>query len=147
MGSMGRALLFLDVDEPLIPFGAPPPGGYPSFPAARTLANPLLDRIDPAHGARLAALPYELVWATTWLDDANDCVAPLLGLPPLPVVRWPEASGPSGPDEVAGMHWKTPALVEWAAGRPFAWVDDEVGDADREWVSAYHPGGALPHRV
>ncbi|WP_225878348.1 hypothetical protein [Spongiactinospora rosea] len=100
-----------------------------------------MDRIDPAHGPRLAALPYELVWATTWLDDANDCVAPLLGLPPLPVVRWPEPSG------LEGTHWKTPALVEWAAGRSFAWVDDEIGDVDRAWVAEHHPGCALLLRV
>lgn len=29
----------------------------------------------------------------------------------------------------------------------FAWVDDEIGDADRRWVSAHHPGPALLHRV
>ena len=33
--------------------------------------------------------------------------------------------------------------MTWAAGRPFAWVDDEITDADRDWVSARHPGLAL----
>jgi hypothetical protein len=37
--------------------------------------------------------------------------------------------------------------VTWAAGRPFAWVDDEITDADRDWVSAHHGGRALLHRV
>jgi hypothetical protein len=37
--------------------------------------------------------------------------------------------------------------VTWAAGRPFAWVDDEITDADRDWVSAHHGGRALFHRV
>jgi hypothetical protein len=46
-----------------------------------------------------------------------------------------------------GVHWKTPFLVEYAAGRPFAWVDDELGSADRAWVSARHGGDALRHRV
>jgi hypothetical protein len=27
------------------------------------------------------------------------------------------------------------------------WVDDEVTDADRDWVAAHHPGRALLHRV
>ena len=31
----------------------------------------------------------------------------------------------------------------WAAGRPFAWVDDEITDADREWVAGNHRGPAL----
>lgn len=54
-----------------------------------------------------------------------------------------------GPDVAGwpGLHWKTPALVAWAAGRPFAWVDDEIGAADRAWVAARHAGPALPHHV
>jgi hypothetical protein len=44
---------------------------------------------------------------------------------------------------VAGVHWKTPFLVEFAA----AWVDDELGEADRDWVSARHTGDALLHKV
>lgn len=134
-----RPLLFLDVDGPLIPFGG---SGYPTHGTAA--ANPLLTRVDPGHGPRLAALPCELVWATTWLEEANEAVAPRLGLPPLPVVAWPE---PSEDDEPAGLHWKTRALVDWADGRRFAWVDDEITDADRRWVAAHHRGGALLHRV
>ncbi|MFC0543479.1 HAD domain-containing protein [Kutzneria chonburiensis] len=131
-------LLFLDVDGVLIPFGG---SGYPVYPTDS--ANPLLARVDPAHGARLSALPCDLVWATTWLSDANDQIAPLLGLPPLPVVTWPDVD----PLVPHGVHWKTPFLVEFAAGRPFAWVDDELGQADRAWVSARHRGDALLHKV
>ncbi|WP_137991393.1 HAD domain-containing protein [Streptomyces vilmorinianum] len=146
-GSAQRPLLFLDIDGPLIPFGAPP-GTYRTYArrgeGEEGASNPLLARIDPAHGPRLSALPCELVWATTWMADANACVAPRLGLPPLPVVDWPDA-----PDEdpAGRLHWKTRALVERAAGRPFAWVDDEIGDADRTWVAAHHPGRALLLRV
>ncbi|WP_171164574.1 HAD domain-containing protein [Streptomyces sp. I05A-00742] len=153
-------LLFLDVDGPLIPFGATPqqlPNGYPTYRTPRigrdrqaaADGNPLITRIDPALGPRLAALPCTLVWATTWMSDANECVAPWLGLPDLPVVPWPE---PSESDEVdayerGGLHWKTRVLVAWADGRPFAWVDDEIGEADRAWVAAHHSGRALLHRV
>jgi hypothetical protein len=136
-------LLFLDVDGPLIPFGA---HRYPTYQASPDDANPLLSRINPAHGPRLTALPCDLVWATTWMADANEIIAPRLGLPQLPVVTWPE---PSDEDEDArdGLHWKTRALVTWAAGRPFVWVDDEITDTDRAWVSIHHPGQALLHRV
>ncbi|WBB62942.1 HAD domain-containing protein [Streptomyces sp. WMMC500] len=140
-----RPLLFLDVDGPLIPFGPTwhgRPGRVP--PPAPDTGNPLLARVEPADGPRLAALPCELVWATTWQADANESVAPLLGLPELPVVDIPEHAG--GPGR-GGPHWKTPLLVDWAAGRPFAWVDDEITDADRDWVGAHHPERALLHRV
>lgn len=38
-------------------------------------------------------------------------------------------------------------MVEWAAGRPFIWVDDEISAIDRLWVDASHPGPSLLHRV
>lgn len=76
-------LLFLDVDGPLIPFGATReelPSGYPSYDGGRTPSvvetNPLITRINPGYGPRLQARPCALVWATTWMDDANDCIAP-----------------------------------------------------------------------
>ncbi|MEU4764523.1 HAD domain-containing protein [Actinosynnema sp. NPDC023794] len=144
-----RPLLFLDVDGPLIPFGG---GGYPTYGTVAAGANPLLSRVDPGLGPRLAALPCELVWATTWMEDANEAVAPRLGLGRfglgrLAVVAWPEPSEVDERDERVGLHWKTRALVAWAAGRPFAWVDDELTDVDRAWVGANHSGRALLHGV
>ncbi|SOD85596.1 HAD domain-containing protein [Streptomyces sp. Ag109_G2-15] len=139
-------LLFLDVDGPLIPFGAAD-RAYPVYDSVRALppdaaGHPLLNRVDPALGGRLAALGCELVWATTWMDDANTSLGPWLGLPPLPVVEWPDEDEPPGL-----LHWKTRPLVAWAAGRPFVWIDDELTEADRSWVAVHHPGPALLHRV
>ena len=130
------------------------PGGYPTYgtdPAGPD-ENPLLARINPEHGPRLMALPCELVWATTWMAEANETVAPRLGLPELAVVSWPEpddeeADGEAEQDARRGLHWKTRALVDRAAGRSFVWVDDEITDIDRAWVSAHHRGHALLHRV
>ncbi|GHF97816.1 MULTISPECIES: HAD domain-containing protein [Amycolatopsis] len=129
-------LLFLDVDGPLIPFGGSPR----TYGTGTDLGNPLLSRIDPSLGPQLLALGCELVWATTWAHDANECIAPLLGLPPLPVLDCPDEGLP-------GLHWKTAPIVEWAAGRPFAWIDDETTDADRAWVARHHPAPALLHTV
>ncbi|GAA2389138.1 hypothetical protein Cme02nite_71210 [Catellatospora methionotrophica] len=135
-----RPLLFLDVDGPLIPFGVtvPPSSAEPPLDDA----HPLLSRLDPGHGRALADLPCELVWATTWGDDANEVIAPRLGLPRLPVVDWPDEDDPRD-----GVHWKTRGLVAWAAGRDFVWVDDELTGHDRTWVTANHEGRALLHRV
>jgi hypothetical protein len=145
-----RPLLFLDVDGPLIPFGGPAPRRSSGFEEAIDEANPLLARIDPEVGRRLATLGYALVWATTWGEDANAYVAPRLGLDPLPVIPWPDASDASEAEEIdvrAGRHWKTRPIVARAAGRAFAWVDDEISRADQVWVSAHHDGPALLLRV
>ncbi|MFJ6661727.1 HAD domain-containing protein [Streptomyces sp. NPDC091377] len=156
-----RPLLYLDVDGTLLPFGAA--GPYPVHEPDHGTpygdgrvdpdAHPLLTRIDPGLGPRLRALDCVLVWATTWLDDANEVIAPWLGLPPLPVLDWPdedEAPGATGGYRVSGgrgVHWKTRHLVAHAAGRPFVWLDDEITAADHAWVGAHHPGRALLHRV
>ncbi|GAB4058254.1 HAD domain-containing protein [Catellatospora paridis] len=140
-GATNRPLLFLDVDGPLLPFGMTEQPERPAAPPQPGV-HPLLARLVPEHGRALSRLPCDLVWATTWMDDANEVIAPRLGLPELPVVTWPGED-----DEDTRLHWKTRGLVEWAAGRSFVWVDDEITDADRAWVSAHHHGHALLHRV
>lgn len=138
-----QPLLFLDVDGTVIPFGRQ--DGCRSEAAA---TEPYLAGMNPELGHRLAELPCELIWATTWEDEANTELAQQLGLPPLRVVHWPE---PSSEDELEdrwfNLHWKTRVLVAWANGRPFAWVDDEITGADIDWVAASHHGRALLRRV
>ncbi|WP_369206804.1 hypothetical protein [Streptomyces sp. PU-14G] len=157
---MSRPLLYLDVDGPLNPWAAKPerrPAGYTahrmkpdSWVALHAGAPPdavpaLRVWLNPAHGPRLLELsgPYDLVWATTWGEDANVHLAPVLGLPHLPVVEWPALFG----EGQEGTYWKTSHLVGHAAGRPFAWVDDEVGEADRAFVASRHDAPALLRHV
>jgi hypothetical protein len=153
----GRPLLLLDVDGPLNPFAARlplRPRGYhthqllpPSYVARREAAGrevkPLRVRLNAAHGALLLGLDYELVWATAWAAEANEYIAPVLGLPRLPVIEWPKELIP----ELDGLMWKTRYVVEWAAGRPFAWVDDALTPKENRFVTAHHPGPALLHHV
>ncbi|MET8576790.1 hypothetical protein [Streptomyces sp. NPDC005012] len=154
-----RPLLLLDVDGPLNPFGARfvrhrgyvthrmLPDCRSPLPHAsrRRAAREARVRLHPGHGARLLALPYQLTWATAWCRQANELVAPAIGLPgDLPVVEWPSARCGRSAD---GVHWKTRTLLEWAAGRPFAWVDDELTGRDADHVATHHPGSALLLRI
>jgi hypothetical protein len=139
-----RPLLFLDVDGTLLPVGGDPRPTPIDWDAWQDASNPQLGKLNPSHGPRLLALPCELVWATAWMQDANEVIAPLLGLPELPVADLPDAPEE---DDFSVVHWKTRALVTTAAGRPFIWVDDEIGELDRSWVTTRHRGPALLHRV
>ncbi|WP_329141329.1 hypothetical protein OG552_33290 [Streptomyces sp. NBC_01476] len=146
-----RPLLFLDVDGPLNPFEAQAESGPAGYVAHRMRPagwddprlEPLRVWLNPDHGAALTALPFDLVWATTWGAQANEWIAPQIGLPPLPYVRW---AGPVGYQN-DGMYFKTRDLVHYAAGRPFSWVDDEIGPPDRAYVAGHHQGPALLHRI
>lgn len=143
-----RPLLLLDVDGPLNPFraawfgrreAAPGYGFHQLTPAGGVTYRVAL---NPAHGTRLAALgrdAFDLVWATTWLDDANALIAPLLGLPTdLPVIPLERSGLPLG-----GVSWKAEQVVRWVAGRPFAWLDDEINHATRSWLGSVP--GLGPH--
>ncbi|MFF4650655.1 HAD domain-containing protein [Streptomyces sp. NPDC001380] len=124
---MHRPLLYLDVDGVLNPL-APPPGT--DFENRRVLG--LTVRLHARHGAWLRELAdvCTLVWATTWEEDANVHLAPLLGVPPLPVVRFtgyrPQPGDPRLPlmELLSARKWAP--LLRHAAGRPFAWVDDVI---------------------
>ncbi|EST21292.1 MULTISPECIES: hypothetical protein [Streptomyces] len=153
-----RPLLLLDVDGPLNPYAArlPRPRGYTTHhlrpanwlarqtPGSRAHRRGLRVRLNPAHGPLLTGLPFELAWATTWMHEANTMISPGVGLPgDLPVIEWPELFA-TDPD---GLFWKTRPLVEWADGRPFAWVDDMITDLDTTYVATHHDGPALLLRI
>lgn len=156
MTTATRPLLLIDVDGPLNPYTANPnrrPEGYQTHrmrPSGwqQPWQKPLRVWLNPAHGPALQALPFDLVWCTTWAAEANEWIAPHLGLPSLPVVPWDVDSAP-GPRHAqpGGTFWKTQYVVTWAQGRPFAWVDDDFDDVDRAFVAKHHEGPALLHHV
>ncbi|WP_329115721.1 hypothetical protein [Streptomyces sp. NBC_01465] len=153
-----RPLLLLDVDGPLNPYAAHLPRlhGYATHrlhpsnwlsrqtPGSRAHRRGLRVYLNPTHGARLTALPFELAWATTWMHEANEMIAPAIGLTtPLPVIEWPELFA-RDPD---GLYWKTRPLLKWAKGRPFAWVDDMITDRDTAHITEHHDAASLLLRI
>src|SRR5690349_5469444 len=128
-----KPLLLLDVDGVLIPYAAPEqPAGFEQ--------HPLLDELvwlAPRHGAWLRPLldRFELVWATGWEHDANRLIAPILGLPELPVIEFPRGAD--------GRFFKLPTIMRFAAGRPMVWIDDELTSAAHAWAAGRIPPALL----
>lgn len=149
-----RGLLLLDVDGPLNPYAAAStrrPEGYASYRltnAGRWYSGRDFRRfkgtkvwLNPDHGALILDLAAHAglrpVWATSWLNLANTCIAPAVGLPELPVIRFPETDlKPDGQVHVWSQtgNWKYPAVAAAAAGAPLAWLDDDF--ADRDWTAS-----------
>lgn len=147
-----KPLLLIDVDGPLNPYAATPsrrPDGYETHrmrPSGweQPWQKPLRVWLNPAHGAQLLALPFDLVWCTTWQREANEWIGPHIGLPELPVIEWPDNARTTRSD---GVFWKTEHVISWAAGRTFAWIDDDFTDRDRDYVTRHHDGLALLHWI
>lgn len=82
--------------------------------------------LNAAHGQLLRRLTAdtdtELVWATYWCENANDWIAPRLGLPRLPFVPIPQRPYDS---ELSLGAWKARHVASWAGERPFVWFEDE----------------------
>lgn len=136
-----KPLLFLDVDGVLNPVRPRAEAGFRTHSLLGTRV--LLSR---AHGRWLRELAdvYDLVWATTWEQYANELICPLLGLPALPVVPLtaPEPVAACAMAGGSGRSWSwsggyddADALAEdgdwhpilrFADDRPFAWLDDVI---------------------
>jgi len=64
----------------------------------------------------------DVVWATTWMEHANVHIAPLLGIPELPVAVKLSEGLPVFRGDSA--RWKLFQLARSFPGRPLVWVDD-----------------------
>jgi hypothetical protein len=119
-------LLLLDVDGVLNPFAAATcPAGYEEYPFFPD-EDPV--RLCRGHGEWLRELAdrFDIVWATGWGDNANVYIAPVLGLPCLPVIHF--AAMPFEPRE------KVPPIATYTGSRPTAWIDDVPTPEAREWA-------------
>jgi hypothetical protein len=134
-----KPLLLMDVDGPLNPFDArwfvsrTPRDGYSFHQLKPAGGQTYWVALNPTHGRRLEELSavYDLAWATTWGEDANRLIAPIVGLPTdLPVVPLLQPRF-----RIPGVFWKTEQIAEWVGPRPFAWFDDEINRATRDWLA------------
>ncbi|TWD73357.1 hypothetical protein FB561_7246 [Kribbella amoyensis] len=129
-----RPYLLLDVDGPLNPDRATtPPPGYEAHHLRE--GDKTWDVLmNPGHGELITALAevYDPIWATGWEHGANRLLAPRIGLPEFPVITWPEGAIGAGSGSLC---WKTRHVAQWV-DRPFAWIDDEISDADTAYLEA-----------
>ncbi|MET7277077.1 HAD domain-containing protein [Kribbella sp. NPDC005582] len=129
-----RPLLLLDVDGPLNPYAADqPPPGYLRHEIVEGDRSWVV-HLNPQHGEALRVLTatFDLVWASSWEHGANRLLSPLLGLPQLPTILWPDRT------PVARGSWKTPYVAKWVGDCPFLWVDDGVDAEDAAQFPADH---------
>ncbi len=138
-----RPLLLLDVDGVLLPVrDHNVPGGY--YPPSVDFQEASLEHwdtrethqiwISPANADRLRRLGelFEIVWATGWNQHANEIIAPLHGLPDLPVIElaWSEDL------RALETSWKLPVIVDYVTDRPCVWIDDHIRADVEEWAQA-----------
>jgi hypothetical protein len=76
----------------------------------------------------------ELWRATGWDENANQLYLPMLGVEPLPVVRFPPA--------LFEPELKVAAIDTVVGNRPEAWIDDNHTAAGRRWATE-HPAPML----
>jgi hypothetical protein len=127
--TLGKPVLFVDVDGVLSVFGFPPDADLPGpFHWIDGIAHCI-----PGHvGPRLERLSeaFELVWATGWEERANEHLPHILGLSAreLPVLTF------DGRAVFGSAHWKLDAIDEYAGDRPAAWIDDNLDEACERWA-------------
>jgi len=134
-------LLLLDVDGVLLPVrDNNVSGGY--YQPAADFRSVSMTHWDSGHmqeiwvssantdRLRLLGKRFEIVWATGWRQHANEVIAPLHGLPNLPVIElaWSEHL------RTLETSWKLPAISEYVGDRPCVWIDDHVREDVELWA-------------
>lgn len=115
-----KPLLLLDIDGVLNPT-YPDRTEFTDFTHVETPWSNFF--LSPEQGELLRRLTkfVDIVWATSWVDYANEHISPFYGLPQLPVIYFT----PEGAESL-----KIQNIIEYTVehNKPFIWVDDEIED-------------------
>ena len=123
-----KPVLAVDVDGVISLFGFE--GPMEDAPCKFQLIDGTAHCISVETGERLRRLAphYELVWATGWEDRANEYLLHMLGLEPMPVLRFGSSA------RFGSAHWKLEPIGAYAAGRALAWIDDSLDESCHDWA-------------
>lgn len=138
--ALKRPWMFLDVDGVLNAFARArrlPAEAFEDFRSVPALGFELW--LSAEMGRRLATLPVDIAWSTTWSPYVDDVIAGAVGLPRgLPVAATPPEDGQWH------LGWKLDQVASFLAAdvRPFVWLDDDALDAPasdgrtaRQWAA------------
>lgn len=124
---MSRARLYLDVDGVI---NASQAMGWGKLKKGPARSGGMTWRITwaPAMIEELRQLDVELVWTTTWRDDALKSIAPLIGWGEHGRVLHPIAP----PGNQPSIYWKVVSVAQdqRESKTPFIWIDDELTDLE-----------------
>lgn len=138
----GRPILAIDIDGVISLFGfdEPPPPEVARF----ELIDGTPHCVSFAAAERILRLAdrFELVWATGWQDRANDRLALVTGIGPLPVVEFDAHRQAGSAATTTAAHWKLGALDDFSGNRPLAWIDDAFDESCYQWAEQREAGGA-----
>jgi hypothetical protein len=138
--SFDKPLLLLDVDGVLIPWQAKtPPSDYQWFELQHRVGGTDTKEsglLSPSIGTRLLRHTerFQLVWATGWEHEANRVIAPILGLPELPVIEFPR--------DADGTFVKLVTVSRIPSAAAVVWVDDELTEEAKDWART-RPGTTM----
>lgn len=120
-----RPLLLLDIDGVIALLGT---GTEPTVDLVAA-GLPVTVSVNARERVSRLADVFQIVWASSWMRDGAESLAPLLGLPDdLPYIRFdPGADNPYG-------SYKLEAVNRFVRDRPAAWVDDELGEDMVAWA-------------
>ena len=123
MSQNPQPYLLLDVGGVLSPYGMTPPADF----SEREIGGFWVVWTD-RHAERVSRLAerFELIWATTWEEYANQALCPALGIDPLPVITFVR-----GETQTRKLH----SVKEFVGNRPAAWIDDDLYEDAHLWAT------------